>query len=687
MGDNEEEMEGELDEQVEALPELWKYLCPAQEEGRPATGPLVGKVVKFLNDKEEEELLEEMGRMNPATGPLVGKVVKFLNDKEEEELLEEMGRMNPATGQSLLMWAVLQQKFLLVEWLLKRAKRTAFVFSDVEKEVTIYDKFVEKRKEREQEEKDRLEAIKAGDIDPEEEDPDKEPPAAIHTLVKADLGDEEGIDEFKIHRIGELGLYQGMRNASNRTKTGLGKSLFVNGDAYIGEYRDNKRHGIGCYWWEATGEIYVGEWRNNQRNGNGRMVYQDGGRYYGTWRHNERVGNGRYTYPTGDTYSGTWNNGVKHGSGTYTVAADSSQLIGTFEEGNFNTGEWRLAGGSRYYGVFKDFKPVGRGIFFHKHGQEGAYAQDGEYIDGVWVSSNVRSVCDQSPTLDITAQGNVLKLTCAAHLNIKILVLVQVANFPPFEQWLASVGDPNVLGRGFTLTKLEVRAVDWERGGKALKSVSIGVAAVDAKGERWAQVGFPDPDTLVFTKKSTFLVPVLTHMGEERMIHLKQPLMSVADTQAATLLEVQQLPSGEVRSRHVDTLRKLGLCIEAQSLVDVSKLCAANGGQGTVTHPIECDARHRVLYFCQEVTKDYWNTLEERIAEANGKRSLQSLHACHPKHFIQNCACAASIAGAHLVQSLKPTKVLPSKTWAPMRPPTPPPPVAEPRPQVCLVMS
>jgi len=47
---------------------------------------------------------------------------------------------------------------------------------------------------------------------------------------------------------------------------------YTNGSKYVGEFKDNKRHGQGTYTW-ADGEKYVGEWKNGNQNGQGTHIY------------------------------------------------------------------------------------------------------------------------------------------------------------------------------------------------------------------------------------------------------------------------------------------------------------------------------------------------------------------------------------------------------------------------------
>ncbi|KAI8920505.1 hypothetical protein BC831DRAFT_479341 [Entophlyctis helioformis] len=45
----------------------------------------------------------------------------------------------------------------------------------------------------------------------------------------------------------------------------------INGDRYIGDWKDNKRHGKGMHYYRKTGNLYEGEWENDMRQGYGTL--------------------------------------------------------------------------------------------------------------------------------------------------------------------------------------------------------------------------------------------------------------------------------------------------------------------------------------------------------------------------------------------------------------------------------
>ena len=63
----------------------------------------------------------------------------------------------------------------------------------------------------------------------------------------------------------------------------------LNGDQYIGEFKDDKRHGQGTYTW-ADGSQYIGEWKDNKQNGQGTTTWLSGGKQTGIYENGEYIG-------------------------------------------------------------------------------------------------------------------------------------------------------------------------------------------------------------------------------------------------------------------------------------------------------------------------------------------------------------------------------------------------------------
>ena len=59
-------------------------------------------------------------------------------------------------------------------------------------------------------------------------------------------------------------------------ENGYGTYNYVNGDKYVGEWKDNKKYGLGTYTWENPWEQYVGYSKDNMMHGQGTYTYANG---------------------------------------------------------------------------------------------------------------------------------------------------------------------------------------------------------------------------------------------------------------------------------------------------------------------------------------------------------------------------------------------------------------------------
>jgi hypothetical protein len=173
-----------------------------------------------------------------------------------------------------------------------------------------------------------------------------------------------------------------------------GRGLLLNpgGDTlYRGEFEDNKKHGLGRYYFTA-GNVYTGYWRDNRMHGQGRMSFYTGDRYEGSWFDDRFHGQGLYTFADSSTYqgnffegkrhgqgtlttesmvySGQWTNGLKEGTGKHTVIFPTHREVfeGTFHQDVYDgQGVWRMIKGDQvmreYEGTFVAGKRQGEGIY------------------------------------------------------------------------------------------------------------------------------------------------------------------------------------------------------------------------------------------------------------------------------------------------------------------------------------
>jgi len=167
-------------------------------------------------------------------------------------------------------------------------------------------------------------------------------------------------------------------------KKGVRHTVYsVNGDAYTGEWNENKKDGKGTYKWKATGCLYDGDWKVGKRNGFGTYsLPQDGGgykkQYSGGWKNDKRHGYGTHFYCETEFYEGEWYADKRSGWGRM-----------YYKDGTIYEGEWyddqrngqgmlRLPTENRYEGSWKNDMKNGPGKFY--------YLDKGQVMEGVWLN-------------------------------------------------------------------------------------------------------------------------------------------------------------------------------------------------------------------------------------------------------------------------------------------------------------
>ena len=99
---------------------------------------------------------------------------------------------------------------------------------------------------------------------------------------------------------------------SGNCESGKGTLNYTNGNKYIGEYKESKRHGQGIFTWgdesEWAGDKYIGEWKENLFHGQGTYTYANRDKYIGEWKEGLFHGQGSFTYADGTKESGLWEN-------------------------------------------------------------------------------------------------------------------------------------------------------------------------------------------------------------------------------------------------------------------------------------------------------------------------------------------------------------------------------------------
>ena len=134
-----------------------------------------------------------------------------------------------------------------------------------------------------------------------------------------------------------------------------GTYVFANGNKYVGEFKEGKRHGQGTFTW-VDGEKYVGEYKKGKQSGQGTNFFKNGAKYIGEYK------------------DGKW-----HGQGTY-YWADGRKDVGIFENNKLNgyAITYHADGSIDQDGIFKDDKFL--------------FAQNGS-------SNKNQNTCNEDPTL------------------------------------------------------------------------------------------------------------------------------------------------------------------------------------------------------------------------------------------------------------------------------------------------
>lgn len=116
---------------------------------------------------------------------------------------------------------------------------------------------------------------------------------------------------------------------------------------------------------------------DGKKHGVGKVTYPTGDRYHGEWQADKKHGEGTYFYANGDIYSGSWQDDKRQGQGAFVFAKDRSQLVGEWEDGQLQSGQWVFKDGTSWHGHFKNNRPIGPGVFVFPNGN----SQFGKYVE------------------------------------------------------------------------------------------------------------------------------------------------------------------------------------------------------------------------------------------------------------------------------------------------------------------
>ena len=151
-------------------------------------------------------------------------------------------------------------------------------------------------------------------------------------------------------------------------------------DIYYGEFKNGKREGYGKYIWE-NGEYYIGQWLNDKKHGKGILYNTNRNiKYDGDFVNDKFEGYGKYIYENGNYYIGKWLNNKMHGKGIVYYKNGNIKYEGDFVNGKYEgDGKYIYEKDYYYIGQFLDDKRHGKGILFYKNGDvkyEGDFVND-----------------------------------------------------------------------------------------------------------------------------------------------------------------------------------------------------------------------------------------------------------------------------------------------------------------------
>jgi hypothetical protein len=162
-------------------------------------------------------------------------------------------------------------------------------------------------------------------------------------------------------------------------KNGYGAMTYLNGDKYVGNFKDGKQNGYGTYTFSG-GDKYVGNFKDDYFNGYGTFTFSNGSKYVGNFKNGLHNGYGTYTFSGGDKYVGEFKYNNINGYGTYTYS-DGSKYVGNFKNGKQNGyGTYTNSKGNKYVGNFKDEEYNGYGTLTFPDGDK--YV--GNFKDGLF---------------------------------------------------------------------------------------------------------------------------------------------------------------------------------------------------------------------------------------------------------------------------------------------------------------
>ena len=179
---------------------------------------------------------------------------------------------------------------------------------------------------------------------------------------------EEFIGEYKNYIPDGFGVYTNLITNLKITGIfgqyglfGIGIEISVEGGyTYSGEFKNNKKDGIGTIIWK-DGSKYQGQFKNNQMNGYGMIEYPEKNYYQGEIKKGKMEGYGQFFWSDKKKYIGYYKNDKRNGFGVYLFKNNESIIDPDFDN------EFDLTNSSAFIGFWKNGLMDGFGMMVHNN--------------------------------------------------------------------------------------------------------------------------------------------------------------------------------------------------------------------------------------------------------------------------------------------------------------------------------
>lgn len=162
-------------------------------------------------------------------------------------------------------------------------------------------------------------------------------------------------------------FFEGFMQKNVKSSEGLMR--YANGNIYIGNWNNDKRHGLGKLTYPDGVQSLYGIWNSDKFSGRGKVVkYQEGNKvltvYEGQFMDGELTGEGVMTDSLGIYYKGEFVNGQMHGAGEL-LLPNGSRYVGQFLYNTFKRGKGENPDRTVAYGNFYNMSPDGVKVKMH----------------------------------------------------------------------------------------------------------------------------------------------------------------------------------------------------------------------------------------------------------------------------------------------------------------------------------